>query len=92
MRGQRVEFEAGRLASMRGVTRLEVCGLEVEEDAETMADEEKARLAEEMSSRARVGSDVRLGLVAGIRARILAGTYRVAAEDVAEKVMGALKR
>jgi anti-sigma28 factor (negative regulator of flagellin synthesis) len=92
IRGERSGSEAGPLASMQGVTRFEVCGLEVEEDAETMADEEKARLAGEMRSRAQVGSDVRLELVAGIRARILAGTYRVTAEDVAEKLMGALRR
>ena len=92
LRGQRAGFEAGHLAWMQGVTGFEVCGLEVEEDAESMAEEDKARLAGEMRSRARVGSDVRLELVAGIRARILAGTYRVTAEDVAEKLMGALRR
>ena len=43
IRGERSGSEAGPLASMQGVTRFEVCGLEVEEDAETMADEEKAR-------------------------------------------------
>jgi anti-sigma28 factor (negative regulator of flagellin synthesis) len=60
-----------------------MCGLAVEE--------EKRLLAGRMTSRARVGSDVRLELVAGIRARIQAGTYRVAVEDVAERLMGALR-
>jgi anti-sigma28 factor (negative regulator of flagellin synthesis) len=55
------------------------------------AEEEKRRLAGRMVSQARVGSDVRFELVAGIRARILAGTYRVEVEDVAEKLMGALR-
>jgi len=90
--GQRAGVDARRPTSVRDLSRFEAPGFEVEEGADAMPIAEKARLASEMRSRAGLGSDVRLDRVAEIRARILAGTYRVAVEDVAEKLMGALRR
>lgn len=43
-------------------------------------------------SQANTGSDVRFEKVAALRRKIEAGTYRVDAEDVAEKLMGEMRK
>jgi anti-sigma28 factor (negative regulator of flagellin synthesis) len=43
-------------------------------------------------SQANTGSDVRFEKVAALRRKIEAGTYSVAAEDVAEKLMGEMRK
>jgi len=83
------------LATIRGLTFLEMCSLITDEAADAKVargiDEAKVRLAGELISRAGTGSDARFELVSALRARILAGTYRVAAEDVAESLMGTMR-
>ena len=43
-------------------------------------------------SQANTGSDVRFEKVAALRRKIEAGTYKVDAEDVAEKLMGEMRK
>lgn len=51
-----------------------------------------ARYAETLIARAAVRNDVRLMLVAELRDAIAAGTYRVSAADLAEKMMATMVR
>ena len=55
-------------------------------------DSEQVSMAGMLISQASGGSDVRFEKVAALRRRIEAGTYSVAAEDVAEKLMGAMRK
>jgi anti-sigma28 factor (negative regulator of flagellin synthesis) len=55
-------------------------------------DMEKARLAESLIAQSAGDSDVRLELVERLREEVAAGTYRVAAKDVAAKMVGARVR
>jgi hypothetical protein len=84
------------LAAMNGVTPADMSGMDsvVPDGAGGVLAKETAdvRLAGMLIARTAMGSDVRLELVSALRARILAGTYRVAAEDVAKSLMGALLR
>jgi flagellar biosynthesis anti-sigma factor FlgM len=49
-------------------------------------------LAGALISQASTGSDVRFEKVAALRRKIEAGTYDVAAEDVAEKLMDQMRK
>jgi anti-sigma28 factor (negative regulator of flagellin synthesis) len=51
-----------------------------------------SRSAKELAARVATVSDVRFELVSALRARILAGTYRVGAADLAESLMGSMRR
>jgi hypothetical protein len=53
---------------------------------------EKLRIAGRLISLTAAESDVRFELVAALRAKIDAGTYRVSAADVAESLMGSLRQ
>lgn len=55
-------------------------------------DETQVSLAGRLISQASTGSDVRFEKVAALRRRIEAGTYEVAAEDVAEKLMDQMRK
>jgi len=55
-------------------------------------DAEQVSLAGMLISQASTGSDVRFEKVAALRRRIEAGTYDVAAEDVAEKLMDQMRK
>ena len=55
-------------------------------------DETQVSLAGLLISQASTGSDVRFEKVAALRRRIEAGTYDVAAEDVAEKLMDQMRK
>ena len=55
-------------------------------------DETQVSLAGMLISQASGGSDVRFEKVAALRRRIEAGTYDVAAEDVAEKLMDQMRK
>jgi len=55
-------------------------------------DSEQVSVAGMLISQARGGSDVRFEKVAALRRRIEAGTYNVAAKDVAEKLMGKMRK
>ena len=55
-------------------------------------DETQVSLAGMLISQASGGSDVRFEKVAALRRRIEAGTYEVAAEDVAEKLMDQMRK
>ena len=61
----------------------------VEEIADDLA---QVSLAGALISRTSAGSDVRFERVAALRQRIEAGTYGVASEDVAEKLMDEMQR
>ena len=95
-REYRAGVEAMHLAVVRGATLFEMCGLDTPGNADTAGasgiDQAKVRLAGELMSRAARVSDVRFELVAALRARIEAGTYRVSAEDVAASLMGTMRR
>ncbi len=55
-------------------------------------DETQVSVAGMLISQASTGSDVRFEKVAALRRRIEAGTYDVAAEDVAEKLMDQMRK
>ena len=55
-------------------------------------DETQVSLAGALISQASTGSDVRFEKVAALRRKIEAGTYDVAAEDVAEKLMDQMRK
>jgi len=55
-------------------------------------DETQVSMAGMLISQASGGSDVRFEKVAALRRRIEAGTYEVAAEDVAEKLMDQMRK
>ncbi|MGP8259724.1 MAG: flagellar biosynthesis anti-sigma factor FlgM [Acidobacteriaceae bacterium] len=55
-------------------------------------DAEQVGLAGMLISHASRGSDVRFDKVADLRRKIEAGTYGVAAEDVAQKLMGEMQK
>jgi flagellar biosynthesis anti-sigma factor FlgM len=55
-------------------------------------DAEKVSLAGMLISQASTGSDVRFEKVAALRRKIEAGTYSVAAEDVADKLMDEMRK
>ena len=80
------------LAAMNGLTLLEMRSLNLDKAADAKpvrrTDEAGMKLAGEWISRT---DDVRFELVSALRARILAGTYQVGAEDVAEKLMGTMR-
>ena len=61
--------------------------------AEEIADDsEQVSVAGMLISQASGGSDVRFEKVAALQRKIEAGTYRVDAEDVAEKLMGKMRK
>jgi flagellar biosynthesis anti-sigma factor FlgM len=61
--------------------------------AEEIADDSgQVSVAGMLISQASGGSDVRFEKVAALRRRIAAGTYSVDAEDVAEKLMDAMRK
>ncbi len=62
------------------------------EKASEAAEQETVRLAGELISRASQGSDVRFELVAAVRARIEAGTYRVSSAQVAERLLATMRQ
>jgi anti-sigma28 factor (negative regulator of flagellin synthesis) len=79
---------AGMRSSHKSDGKLERVSL-----ARTRAEDvEKARLAESLIARSAADSDVRLELVERLREEVAAGTYRVAAKDVAAKMVGARVR
>jgi len=90
--------DASHLAAMRGMTFLGMSGLDMAEaedegGLEALAgDEAKVRLVGMLISQASMGSDVRFEMVAALREAIEAGTYRVAASDLAAKLMLTLRR
>ena len=55
-------------------------------------DEAQVSMVGMLISQANTGSDVRFEKVAALRRRIEAGTYDVAAEDVAEKLMDQMRK
>jgi flagellar biosynthesis anti-sigma factor FlgM len=55
-------------------------------------DSEQVSMAGMLISQASTGSDVRFEKVAALRRRIEAGTYEVAAEDVAVKLMDEMRK
>jgi negative regulator of flagellin synthesis FlgM len=59
---------------------------------EIAGDSEQVSVAGMLISQASTGSDVRFEKVAALRRRIEAGTYSVDAEDVAEKLMGKMRK
>jgi anti-sigma28 factor (negative regulator of flagellin synthesis) len=62
-------------------------------EAQAWADEtEKAQLAQSLIQQSAASGDVRLDLVVRLRDAITAGTYRVRSSDVAEKMMGSMRR
>ena len=88
---QRTQVDAGQMAAMT----LAGAGLAqrgVGELASFLASElADVRLAGMLISQASIGSDVRLELVASLRERINAGTYRIAAADVAQSWMNSAR-
>lgn len=61
----------------------------VKEIADDLA---QVSLAGTLISRASTGSDVRFGRVASLRQAIAAGTYRVSAEELAQKLLEEMQR
>lgn len=55
-------------------------------------DEAQVSMVGMLISQANTGSDVRFEKVAALRRKIEAGTYKVDAEDVAEKLMGEMRK
>ena len=55
-------------------------------------DEAQVSMVGMLISQANTGSDVRFEKVAALRRKIEAGTYSVDAEDVAEKLMGEMRK
>jgi anti-sigma28 factor (negative regulator of flagellin synthesis) len=82
-------------AALRGGARerMRLRATQTHEAAEEIADDlAEVSLAGELISMASRMNEVRFGRVAALRQAIEAGTYRVAAEDVAEKVMESMRR
>ena len=61
-----------------------------ESPAEARVDQAKVSLAGGLVARASAGSDVRTEKVAALQAAIAAGTYKVGAGDVADKLIDSL--
>jgi negative regulator of flagellin synthesis FlgM len=68
-------------------------GRQAAKPAKEIADDEaQVSMVGMLISQANTGSDVRFEKVAALRRKIEAGTYKVDAEDVAEKLMGEMRK
>ena len=68
-----------------------VAGVAARQSGAGQAGETMERRNAGLVAEAKMGCDARVELVASLRARIAAGTYRVASADVAESLMGAMR-
>jgi hypothetical protein len=80
------------LTTIANITGFKVGGVAMKKAVEPAIESDPKARIPALIAQSAADSDVRYELVAALRAKMAAGTYRVAASDVAAKLMDSLRK